>query len=376
VGTKNVAEKKLKIAIFVCKLSGGGAERAMVNLTRGLLDKGVDVDLVLGQTGGEYVGNIDSRANVVELNYTRTLLGIPALIKYLRNEQPTAIISAADYTNVAITIAKILSGVKTKVLICEQNAPSYFRGSYTLDRQLMRKLTPLTIRLFYRLADEVISVSKGVAVDLAEVANLPLDRVKVVHNPIVTPDILQKSTEDIRHPWFIPNASPVILGIGRLSLQKDFITLIQAFKVVQKDRPVRLMILGEGEQRATLESLIKELGLEDSVTLPGFVDNPFAYLRKSAVFVLSSESEGLPSVLIEALSVGTPVVSTDCPCGPSEILENGRYGSLVPVGDINALAQSIISTLDNPCDSRILLQRAQQYSLETVTEQYLSLALG
>jgi glycosyltransferase involved in cell wall biosynthesis len=110
--------------------------------------------------------------------------------------------------------------------------------------------------------------------------------------------------------------------------------------------------------------------------LPGFVDNPFAYLRKSAVFVLSSESEGLPSVLIEALSVGTPVVSTDCPCGPSEILENGRYGSLVPVGDINALAQSIISTLDNPCDSRILLQRAQQYSLETVTEQYLSLALG
>ena len=376
LSTSVASPQSLKISIFVCKLDGGGAERAMVNLTKGLIEQGVAVDLLLGKDGGNaYLDSIDPRVQIVRLNYKRTLFSIPSIVKYLKAEQPAAIISAADYTNIAITIAKRLSAVPSKVMICEQNTPSYFRGSYTIDRQLIRRLNPILIRLFYPLADQIIAVSQGVAADLAKISGISESRIQVVHNPIVTPDILQKSNSPVEHEWFTPGSPPVILGIGRLSLQKDFATLIKAFGLVQKQRPANLLILGEGEQRSTLEALIQKLGVESSVQLAGFVDNPFAYLKKAEVFVLSSESEGLPSVLIEALSVGTSVVSTDCPCGPSEILEQGRYGKLVPVGDVNALAQSILSVLSTPSKPEHMIERAEQYSLKNVTDSYLNLAL-
>src|SRR5262249_37227290 len=149
----------------------------------------------------------------------------------------------------------------------------------------------------------------------------------------------------LSHPWFAPGSLPVILGVGRLTWQKDFPTLIKAFALVRSRQPARLLILGEGEKRLELETIVKELGLAADVCLPGYVDNPFAYMHRCSAFVLSSASEGLPNSLIEAMACGAPVISTDCASGTAEILENGRYGPLVPVGDVEAMATAISATL-------------------------------
>jgi glycosyltransferase involved in cell wall biosynthesis len=193
---------------------------------------------------------------------------------------------------------------------------------------------------------------------------------KVIYNPVVTPELFEKVTEPLDHPWFDPGSPPVILGVGRLEKQKDFSTLIRAFAQVQQQRPARLMILGEGTERPYLEALVQELGLAEDVALLSFVSNPYAYMVRAAVFVLSSLFEGLPTVLIEAMAVGTPVVSTDCKSGPAEILENGRYGKLVSVGDIKGIAEAILSTLESPSNSEALRRKAAQFSLEKAVAEY------
>ncbi len=170
-------------------------------------------------------------------------------------------------------------------------------------------------------------------------------KVQVIHNPVVTPELLQRAEEPLEHPWFQPKEPPVLLGVGRLTRQKNFPNLIRAFAEVRKRRPVRLLILGEGEERASLEDLVRSFGLEGEVGLPGFVQNPYPYMKRAAAFVLSSDWEGLPTVLIEALALGTPVVATDCPSGPREILQGGRWGRLVPVNNPTALAQALEATL-------------------------------
>ena len=189
-----------------------------------------------------------------------------------------------------------------------------------------------------------------------------------------TSDLHQKCgrAEPFDHPWFAPGAPPVILGAGRLTEQKDFPTLIRAFALVRKKHPARLMILGEGEERSKLETLVQELGLEKEVSLPGFVDNPYKYMKRAAVFVLSSRWEGFPNVLVEAMALGTPVVSTDCPNGPAEILENGKWGELVPVGETQSLASAVLRTLDRVDVVRVkgAAERADQFRVESIIREY------
>jgi glycosyltransferase involved in cell wall biosynthesis len=196
---------------------------------------------------------------------------------------------------------------------------------------------------------------------------------RVIYNPVVTPKLFEQAKEQIDHEWFIEGSPPFILGVGRFSTQKDFPTLIRAFSIVQKQMPARLMILGEGEDRPQIEALVRDLGLTSEVALPGFVSNPYAFMSRAAVFVLSSVYEGLPTVLIEAMAVGTPVVSTDCPSGPREILEFGKYGKLVPIGDSEAIANAIVTTLKHPIDVEALRQQAQKFSLENTVNGYLEL---
>ena len=183
--------------------------------------------------------------------------------------------------------------------------------------------------------------------------------------------LFAKSEEALDHPWFLPGEPPVILGVGRLTQAKDFPTLIRAFALVRKKHPARLMILGEGEERSKLETLVQELGLEKEVSLPGFVDNPYKYMKRAAVFVLSSKWEGFGNVLVEAMALGTPVVSTNCPSGPAEILENGRWGRLVPVGDVYALAEAIIETLDEEHHPDVA-NRAKDFAVELAVEKYIN----
>jgi len=221
------------------------------------------------------------------------------------------------------------------------------------------------------MADAVIAVSHDVAEDIVRHTGLDRNQITTIYNPTVTPDLAEKAKLYVDHPWLTPGSPPVILGAGRLSPQKDFQTLIKAFARIRAVHPARLIILGEGKKRNQLQALAQSLGVGDDVALPGFVENPFAWMTRSSIFVLSSAWEGLPGVLIEALACGCPTVSTDCPGGAAEILANGLYGMLVPVGDDKALAEAILATLDTPPAPELLRKRAAQFSIEKAVNQYL-----
>lgn len=354
------------LAIFLTYLRGGGVERVIINLARGFVEQGLSVDLVLVREEGDFLSLIPPEVRVVNLEGKRLISSLPALVRYLKENKPVALLSAMQDINLVALWSRRLAGVSTRVVVSVHNTVSRESQNST---QLKRRIAPYLARKFYPWADAIVTVSQGSADDLVNLG-LSSKRIQVIYNPVVTPELFEKAREPIEHPWFEPGSPPVILGVGRLEKQKDFPTLIRAFAQMHKQRPARLMILGEGKDRPDLEALVKELGLEDDVALPGFVANPFAYMASSAVFVLSSLYEGLPTVLIEAIAVGTRVVSTDCQSGPAEILENGRYGKLVAVGDIKGMAEAIVSTLEDPPDSESLQRKAAEFSLEKAVAKY------
>ncbi len=194
---------------------------------------------------------------------------------------------------------------------------------------------------------------------------------RVIYNPVVVPGFYEKAAEPVEHPWFAAGGDPVVLGVGQLKPQKDFATLIRAFAHVRAERRARLVILGEGSERIALESMVRKLGISDCVSMPGYQRNPYKFMRRASVFVLSSIYEGCPLALAEALAVGTPIVATDCEAGPAEILDHGRFGKLVPVGDAEALASAIMETLAVPSDCEPLRVRARDFSIETILPQYI-----
>ncbi len=334
----------MKIALFLPSLRGGGAERVMVNLARGFVERGLRVDLVLARAEGPYLSQVPKEVRVVDLGARRVLYSLPGLVRYLCRERPQAMLSALNHANIVAIWAKLLARVQTRLVVAEHNTLSRSTQNASSVRV---KLLPFLIKTFYPYADAVVAVSRGVAEDLVTTTKLPMEKIKVIYNPVITPELFAKAEEPLDHPWFRPGEPPVVLGVGRLTQQKDFPTLIRAFALVRKERPARLMILGEGEERPKLEALVRELRLEEDVALPGFVDNPYKYMKRAAVFVLSSLWEGLPTVLIEAMALGTPVVATDCPSGPAEILENGKWGHLVPVGEPLHLARAILKILQD-----------------------------
>jgi len=362
----------MKVALFLPSLRGGGAERVMVNLARGFVERGLQVDLVLAKAEGPYLSQVSQSVRVVDLKSKRVLYSLPGLVRYLRREQPKALLSAMDHTNVVALWAKKLARVPTRVVVSVHSTTSI---ATKRAKNIRGRMMPLFIRKFYPWADAVVAVSKGVAEDLLKIAGLPKEKIRVIYNPVITPDLFAKAEEPVDHPWFRPGEPPVILGIGRLTEAKDFPTLIRAFALVRKERPARLMILGEGEERPKLEALVRELGLEKDVSLPGFVDNPYKYMKRAAVFVLSSRWEGLPTVLIEALALGIPVVSTDCPSGPREILDGGRWGRLVAVGDVGSMAKAVEETLARPV-SQMAQGALSSFELATVIDRYLNVLLG
>ncbi len=356
-----------QVAFYLRLLYGGGAERVMVNLMHGFVEQGIKVDLVMNTASGPYLSQVDPRVRIVDLQTPRLLLGLPKLAGYLRRERPTALISGLHYANEIALWAKQLALVSTLVIVTEHNTLSIHAQKRSTDRW-----SPLLAKLFYPLASEIVAVSQGVAQDLAKVTGLPKSRLKVIYNPIVSSELLAKSQQPLDHPWFQEGELPVILGVGRLEAQKDFPTLIHTFAQVRQVNPCRLVILGSGRDRQQLNNLVKELDLEKDVAFLGFVDNPYAYIAKAAVYVLSSAWEGFGNVLVEAMAVGTPVVATDCPHGPAEILDRGQYGFLVPVGDRDKMSEAIIQVLSGNIKQvdRAWLDR---FRLENITQQYLEL---
>lgn len=361
---------KSKVAIFMDSLFGGGGQRSMLNLAHGIADRGYDIDLVLAQVEGPFLNEVHKSVNVIDLKASRALISLPALVKYLRRNQPEAMLSVFGHINIIALWAWRLAGTQTKLFVNEQNTVSLEAGNASSWRM---RLTPRLMKQFYPWADGIVVVSQGVSEDLAQLIDVSSERINVIYNPsVVGAEVQEKAKAPLDHPWFKPDQPPVLIAVGRLQLQKDYPMLIEAFAQVRQTQPVRLLILGEGKERPMLEALIAERGLEQDVSLPGFVKNPYAYMSRASLFVLSSRWEGLPTVLIEALCCGTPVVATDCPSGPKEILRDGQYGQLVPVGDTNTFAQAIRTTLENRKTSPPP-ESWQPYELNTVADQYINL---
>ena len=345
----------------------------MVTLATEFSRSGVHVSLVLATAEGPYLSLVPPDIEIVDLKCRRVLSALPRLVGYLRRARPSGVLSAMTHANLTALWARRIAGVSTRIVVSERNTLS--RTSRSAPAIKM-KLMPYLARGYYPWADDIVAVSHGVADDLAEVASLPKGRITVIYNPIVSDSLTARAQQPLDHSWFEAGRDPVVLAVGRLTPQKDFATLIHAFARARTVRRSNLVILGEGLERIRLQRLAGGLGLRDCVSMPGFVQNPLSYMSRAAVVVLSSAWEGFPAVLVEAMACGTPVVSTNCPNGPAEILEHGRYGPLVPVGDIDALAAGIANTLESRPDSNLMKHRANAFRVRDGVDAYLQLLLG
>lgn len=360
-----------QIACFLPSLAGGGAEKAALNLLRGLAKLNLATDLVVGVAAGRYSSQVPKETRLVSLGAKKVIQAILPLAGYLRREQPSALLSYMSHANFAAVMARALARADTRLVLVEQTVVSARRSRLRRD-----KLIPLLAKRLYPYADAVVGASDGVAHDLVAKVGVAGAKVSVIYNPIYDDELLTRARETSDHPWLkAEKPAPVFLGVGRLSPEKDFPTLLKAFARVRAERPARLIILGEGAAQAELEAVISALGIERDVSLPGFVENPYAYMSRADALVLSSRREGFGNVLVEAMACGCPVVATDCPGGPKEILAAGQYGALVPIGDTIALAKAMQRALDAPVQKELLRQRAQYFSIERATAKYLKLLL-
>ncbi len=363
------------ISLFIPNLDGGGAERVMLHLAEGFAERGLEVDLVVAKAEGAYLSNIPPSVRLINLDAKSPvfLFKTLALKQYLKQEQPAFLISTLDIFSSA-TLAKRLARVNTQVVMCVQtNLSQQFQDRHI---KLIQQFKWAAVQYLYPWADAIVTASEGVARDIEQNAKISMQRMTVIHNPVVTADFARKAQEAIVHPWFEQDQPPVLIGVGRIVKQKSFATLIQAFALVRQHCAARLMILGDVDTREPdvkpeLENLIEKFGLKDDVLFSGFVENPYAYMAKANVFVLSSIYEGFGNVVAEAIAAGTPVVSTDCESGPAEILNQGQYGALVPVGDHKAMADAIVATLNHPIDKQILKTRSQAFTIDCIVHQYL-----
>lgn len=361
--------KASRVALFLGFFGGGGVERITANLAHGFVKSGVEIDLLHYDKESPHLWRLPSETRIIPLKASTVYQSLPGIVSYLRRERASALLSASHYMNEVCLLAKLISGSQTRVIVAEHNQLSKKTRNATTFKN---RLTPLSSHFLYPWADGIVAVSDGVAKDLAQTANLSLDKITTIYNPVITKEMLTNAEEPVNHPWLTSKKCPVILGVGKLEAQKNFPNLIRAFAKIRAVREARLIILGWGPNRSQLEDLVKELNLEDDVDLPGYVQNPYPYMAHASVFALSSAWEGLPTVLIEAMALKTPVVSTDCESGPSEILAGGKYGHLVPVNDSKALADAILQVLSGNSKS-VDSSWLAQFTLETATQKYLSI---
>jgi len=352
------------VAILAPLKEWGGIEGKLVTLGREFLRRGVVPELVRIRGGAvPYPERMPEGFRVTELRTRSKWDGVPRVAAYLRRSRPDAVLTVKDHSAQVAILARALARVRV---------PVYIKATNTLSVVARRPLQRLMIRWLYPRADRIIAISEGVADDLCQRFGVPRERVAVIYNPAVTEDFPERVRAGADHPWLDGGGIPVIVGAGRLTRQKDFATLIEAFARLRASRPARLIVFGEGPERAALEARAAELGVAKDVDLPGRVADLLPSVARADVFALSSRYEGLGNVLIEALAAGTPAVSTDCPHGPGEILDHGRYGRLVPVGDAAALAGALAATLDSPPAAELLAGAVDRFRAGPVAEQYLA----
>lgn len=401
---------KLHIGLILPSLLGGGAERVSLILAEELLARGHRVDLVVGRLIVEYRRNLprglrlyypkqpaaqrklrqhcDRRGVATEGKFVNPLRAAWAwrLIRrmnpevkpglkhalfagfiagYIRKERPDVVLSSLyDADEAAVYAVRLTRRITRLVLLLHTNiSRAYTEGEGELNKA----------RMLYPQSDALVAVGEGVAKEARRVLDVPAERVKVIYNPLPGEQIRRQSQEEVGHPWFASGAPPVMLAVGRDSREKDYATLIRAVGIVRRKMPARLVIIGRFSVRSREElmELAQDCGVGQDLDFVDFDDNPYRYMRRAGVVALSSRFEGLPTVLLEAMACGTPVVSTDTPYGPQEILEGGKWGQLVPIGDAAELAQAMLKTLqgEHPAADE-LRRRAADFSARRAVESY------
>lgn len=367
-----LARSGRRLAFFLPSLSGGGAERVIVILANQLAAEGCSVDLLLSKKEGPYLAEVSPDVNILEVGGGRVLASVVPLIRYIRLVRPAALLSSLMHANVIAALACWVSAVPLRFIIREANTV----GVEGQSKGLKSRIKMFLATFAYRRADLLIGVSCGVLEALRHSFRLPATlQSKVIFNPVVGSDIYFRQTESCCPAWPWTDSCPVVLGVGRLVPQKGFSVLLRAFAKVRQLMPCHLLILGDGPDRVALAGEALALGVEADVWMPGFIANPFPHMCKASVYVLSSRWEGLPNTLIQAMACGTPVVATRCPSGPDEILENGLWGGLVPVDDVDSMAEAIAGVLRDPpvAPPASVLAR---YEVRHVAQQYLAAMLG
>ncbi len=360
-----------RVGVFISFSGEGGVERMVMNLVREFARRDIAVDLLTTRADSAHFNDLPANVRWTSLNAKHYLSAIPQLARYLKQARPLALLAAKDRAGRAALLARRLSGTQTPVVIrLGTNLLTSMENKSAINRWL--RLAPM--KSLYRRAERIVAVSEGVGEDIRQITGLPASRIVVIRNPVITATLFERAAAPCPHPWLNEDERskcPVIIAAGRMGRQKGFDTLLEAFRIVSKARSARLIILGEGDHRARLETLAHQLGVTDHLLLPGFQANPYAWLSRADLFVLSSRWEGSPNVLSEALALGIPSVSTDCPSGPRETLDGGRYGPLVAVDDVRQLAHAIGDTLEHPLHPDVLKQAVAEYTAETSAERYL-----
>jgi glycosyltransferase involved in cell wall biosynthesis len=360
-----------RLAIFVPYFETGGVERMMVNLARGIVaTTDVAVDLLVCERQSIYLNDLPAAVRIVEIGSCRRKTISAFLVAYLQQTRPDVLLSSKSECDQMAGWAKQRAGDRSRWFIRivvnvsqQQGSRNWFKRSRAL-RQLRRTC---------QRADGIIAVSGGVADDIAAITGISREKIHVAPNPVITAELGQLARRPPDHPWLTDKACPVIVGAGRLGRQKNFALLIRAFALVRRQRPVRLIILGEGRRHQKLLGLAAELGVAADVSLPGFNDNPYTCINNADVFVLSSRWEGSPNILTEAMALGTPVVATDCPSGPAELLHGGRVAPLVAMDDADGMATAIIAMLDAPPTAETLSAAVSRYTVENSSALYLAI---
>ena len=398
----------MHIAFAIPSLMGGGAEPVVMRLASGLATRGHRVDVVMHSARigyseflpssvrlfvldgdsdqamrtlpAEFRGNFRPLDDTPSTRAGRWRVGakiinmyryhprailflgdvrrVIAMRSYIRQEMPDCILPSLSKSKVGTLLAaRLVADSPTIVPIVHSSMKPYLKAR-------------AKYQFLFPHADHLVAVSQGLARNVASVPGVHESKVSSIYNPMHSDDMAEDALKPPDHPWMNDGGPPVVLAVGRLSSLKDFPTLLRAFRRLSDRRPLRLLILGDGRQRKKLENMIHKLNMSDKVSLPGRVNDPLSYMARAAVLALSSLREGLPNVLIEALACGCPVVSTDCPYGPGEILERGKWGELVPVGKDDELANAIERTLDNPLPREVLRHRAKFFSVDNAIDRY------
>ncbi len=358
--------------LFLPNLYGGGAQRVFLRLYLELKKNNANVQLVVAQNRGELLSIVDDNdPSLFFLNKTRLISSFFVFVNLIRKRKPDIILSTMDYTNIFVGASILIASYKGMTVFRESNTMYDHRIAKKIS--LKRKMLIAAMRFFYKRATHVVANSTDIAKDLEHFGILDSNVVKIIENPVIDNIFKNNLLSPVEHPWLKQKTTPVILSAGRFSKPKNFELLFSAFAIVRKKINCRLILLGDGVLRGRYQDIVQSLSISPFVDMPGFVINPLPYMREATMFVSSSNWEGMPNVLVEALGAGMKIVATDCPGATNELLGQGKYGILVPPNDPQKLADAILKSIPAKCDKKMLANYANRFSVKTIAEKYVKL---